>query len=82
MSFQAVSQIDFDVKHFLNKLQNKNDDNIKIKDNKIAPNINKSHPAHSETTSSAVRVVSDPITETIETSYFKSMGKIKGMYNK
>lgn len=85
MSFQAISNIDFDVKHFLSKLNTGKSINspssssqIKIKNNSIAPDINRANPASSEVTSSAVRVVKTA-DDTIETSYFKSMGKIKGV---
>ena len=86
MSFQAIANIDFDVKHFLSKLNTGKSASspsatgqIKVKNNSIAPDIDRAHPVGSEITSSAVRVVSDPTTNTIETSYFKSMGKVKGI---
>merc|ERR1712228_1075425 len=72
MSFQAVSNLNFDVKDFLNKLQSAK--GIKVKNNVIAP-IASPKDARSEITSSSVRIISDPQTNTITTSYFKSKGK-------
>eukprot|EP01083_Nonionella_stella_P001546 4438_1 len=73
MSFQAVSDV-VDVKQFLSKLQNKNA-GIGVKNNKIEPTD--PSRARSEITSSSVRVISED--DIVRTSYFKSMGKVKGV---
>ena len=84
MSFQAMSSSigALDVKQFLSRLQTgkevKASGGIKVKDNSIAPDI-KAANAHSEITSSSVRVISDLDSNSIETSYFKSIGKVKGI---
>ena len=92
MSFQAMSSSigTLDVKQFLSRLQTNSSTSttgkessggIKVKDNSIAPDIKASNAnqAHSEITSSSVRVISDLESNSIETSYFKSIGKIKGI---